>query len=72
MSSKSVTGKTVCFAEAGIYKCSIKHSLSQFAVRSKVWVCDRQVAEIAGSNSGGGMEFCLLWVLCVVRLSGSG
>jgi hypothetical protein len=35
--------------------------------RSKVWVCGRALAEIAGSNPAGVMDVCLLWVLCVVR-----
>jgi len=36
------------------------------AARSKMWVCGRSPAEIVGSNPAGGMEVCLLWVLCVV------
>jgi len=28
---------------------------------------DRSPAEIVGSNPTGGMDVCLLWVLCVVR-----
>ena len=36
-------------------------------VQSKVWICGRMPAEIVGSNSTGGMDDCLLWVLCVVR-----
>jgi len=27
----------------------------------------RSLAGIAGSNPAGGMDVCLLWVLCVVR-----
>jgi hypothetical protein len=34
------------------------------AERSKARVCGRSPAEIAGSNSAGGMDVCLL---CVVR-----
>ena len=37
------------------------------AARSKAWVCSRSPAEIVGSNPTGGMDVCLLWVLCVVR-----
>jgi len=37
------------------------------AVRSKAWVCDRSLAGIVGSNPAGGMDVCLLWVLCVSR-----
>ena len=51
--------EVVFFAKAGIYKCSIKQSLSQLAVRSKVWVCGRPLAEIVVSNPGGGMDFRL-------------
>ena len=40
------------------------------AARSKAWVCGRSLAEIVGSNPTGGMDVCLMWVLCV--LSGTG
>jgi hypothetical protein len=36
--------------------------------RSKEWVLGRSVAGIAGSNPTAGMQFCLLRVLCVIRL----
>ena len=36
---------------------------------SEVWVCGRSLPGIVGSNPVGGMDVCLLWVLCVVRLS---
>ena len=35
------------------------------AARFKAW--GRSSAEIVGSNPTGGMDVCLLWVLCVVR-----
>ena len=35
--------------------------------RSKTLECRRSPSEIAGSNPTRGMDFCLLWVLCVVR-----
>jgi hypothetical protein len=35
--------------------------------RSKVWVCDRSLAGVVGSNPEGVMVVCLLWMLCVVR-----
>jgi hypothetical protein len=38
------------------------------AVRSKAWVCGRSLTRIVVSNPTGGMDVCLLWVLCVVRL----
>ena len=34
------------------------------AVRSKAWVCGRSLAENAGSNSAGGMDVCLVSVVC--------
>jgi len=37
------------------------------AARSKAYVYGRSPAEIVGSNPTGGMDVCLLWVLCVVR-----
>ena len=40
------------------------------AAWSKTCVCGRALAGIAGSNPAGGMDVCLLWVLCVVRKTG--
>jgi hypothetical protein len=40
------------------------------AARSKAWVWGRSLAGIASSNPAGGMDVCLLCVLCV--LSGKG
>ena len=37
------------------------------AARSKTWINGRSPAEIVGSNPTGGMDVCLLRVLCVVR-----
>jgi hypothetical protein len=37
------------------------------AARSTAWVCGRSLAGIVGSNPAGGMDVCLLWMLCVVR-----
>ena len=36
------------------------------AERSKVRVCERLLAGIAGSNPVGGMDVCLLCLLCVL------
>jgi len=36
------------------------------AARSKAWVFGRSLAGIVGSNPAGGMDGCLLWMLCVV------
>jgi hypothetical protein len=38
------------------------------AARSEVWVCGRSLAGIAGSNPTGGVNVCVLWVLCVVTI----
>jgi hypothetical protein len=35
------------------------------AARPKAYICGRSPAEIVDSNPAGGMEVCLLWVLCV-------
>ena len=37
------------------------------AARSEAYICGRSPAEIMVSNHNGGMDVCLLWVLCVVR-----
>ena len=34
---------------------------------SKAWVCGHSLAGIAGANPTGGMDVCLLGMLCVVR-----
>jgi len=39
---------------------------SQLPARSEAWVCGRSPAGIVGSNPTGGMDVCLLWVLCIV------
>jgi len=38
------------------------------AARSNAWVCDHSPADIVGSNPTGGMDICLLSVLCVVQV----
>ena len=35
--------------------------------RSKAWVCDRSLAMVTCSHPAGGMNVCLLWLLCVTR-----
>jgi hypothetical protein len=40
------------------------------AAQSKVWVCGRSLAGIVGSNTAGGMDVYLLWVLCFVKDGG--
>ena len=36
--------------------------------RAKAWVCRRSPAQIAGSNSTGGMDACLRVVSCQVEI----
>ena len=47
--------------------CSNYKVVMPVAERSKAWVCSQSPARIADSNPAGGMDVCLLWVLCVVR-----
>ena len=35
-----------------------------FAARSKTWVCGRSLNGIVGSNPTGGMDVCLVSVVC--------
>jgi len=37
------------------------------AALSKTWACGRSLAGIAGSILAGGMDVCVLWMLCAVR-----
>ena len=41
-----------------VYYSGVKCSPVPVAARSKVLVCGRSFAGIAGSNSGGGMDVC--------------
>jgi hypothetical protein len=43
---------------------------SQWPSGLKSWECCRSFAEIAGSNSAGGIDVCLLRMLCVFRFRG--
>ena len=36
--------------------------------RYNAWVCGRSLDRTDGSNTAEGMDVCLLWVLCVVRV----
>jgi hypothetical protein len=38
--------------------------VTEIASRSKAWVCGRLLAGIAGLNSAGGMDVCLVNVVC--------
>ena len=48
------------------YKDYDLFSLVPIAARSEAWVCGSSLAGIVGSNPAGGMDVCLLWVLCCV------
>ena len=37
------------------------------AVGLLTWVCGRSLVGIEVSNPAGGVDVCLLWLLCVVR-----
>jgi hypothetical protein len=37
----------------------------QMAAPFRLWVCGHSLAGIAGLNPIGGMDICLLWILCV-------
>ena len=39
---------------------------SQWPRGLKAWVCGRSFVGIAASNPAGGLDVCILWVLCVV------
>ena len=49
------------------------YTLISLAAWAKAWVCDRSLAGIVGSNPAGGMDICLLGMLCCqVEVSASG
>ena len=50
-----------------IFCFHVPFSAVTVASRSKASVCGRSPVEIVGSNPTGGMDICLLWVLCVVK-----
>jgi len=52
------------------FTCTVHNRPVPVAARSKTWVCGRSPDETVGSNPTGGVDVCLLWVLCV--LSGRG
>jgi hypothetical protein len=47
-------------SEVSIYVYSLRHLSVLVAARSKAYECGRSPAGIAGSNSTGGMDVCLL------------
>jgi hypothetical protein len=67
-------GKECSYAAAtqNVTKLS-EHLPVTMAARSKAWVCDRSLAGIAGSNPTGGVDACLLSVVCCQKeVSASG
>ena len=59
----------ICFPnrDSNVSKLLYKLLPIPVAARSKAWVCGRSLVGIVGSNPGGCMDVCLLWVSCVVR-----
>jgi uncharacterized membrane protein len=53
----------ICFSSVPCY-CIVRYvivnEVTPLDVRSKVWVCGRSIAGIAGFNRAGGMNVCLL------------
>jgi hypothetical protein len=48
--------------------CSLnKLTMTPVATWPKAWVYGRSLAGIVDSNASGGVDVCLLWVLCVAR-----
>ena len=45
------------------FKCNV----ISWPIPVVTWVCGRLVVGISGSNPVRGMDFCLLWVFCVVK-----
>ena len=52
---------------AFLFNVFSKHVIRSVAARSKACVCGHSLAAIAGSNPGGVIDVCFLWMLCVVR-----
>ena len=44
------------------------HLYLMVAARSKAWVCGFSLVGIAGSNPAGGMDICLVYVVCVLQV----
>ena len=51
-----------------LLKRIIHYPPTAVATRFKVWVYGRSLADIVASNPTGGMDVCLLWILCVVQV----
>jgi hypothetical protein len=46
---------------------SLFYLCKEMVTQPEAWVCGRSLAGIAGLNPAGGMDVCLLCVLCYVR-----
>jgi hypothetical protein len=44
------------------------HLCLMVAARSKAWDCGFSLAGIAGLNPSGGMDICLVYVVCVLQV----
>ena len=49
-----------------LYICTYIYNEFLELPRGLAWVCGRSLAGIVGSNPAGGMDVCMLQVLCVV------
>jgi hypothetical protein len=69
----STTGRLCILDDGGDYYYYYYYYYSYYyfsipvAARSKAWTSGRSVAWTVGLNTAGGMDICLLWVLCVDR-----
>jgi hypothetical protein len=68
----SFTWRNFYFFERYVMKCIYyklheEWQLLPVAARSKAKVCSQKPTEIAGSNTVGVMDVCLLWLLRLVR-----
>jgi hypothetical protein len=55
--------------DSAVYATVVDHVMqpTPVATRSKAWDCGRLFAGIMGSNTAGGLDICVMWVLSVVR-----
>jgi hypothetical protein len=52
-----------------LYSLLVSPTVIPVAARSKAWVCCCSLAGIVGFNPAGGIDVCVLRVLCVVSES---
>jgi hypothetical protein len=71
ISKNKITQHFTCIAQLYLICTYIQGMPIPVAVQSKAWVCGHSIAGIAGSNSAGGMDVCLLCLLRVVQVAAS-